>query len=107
MTDKEKVRKEIQRLQDLTMDENKNFYSEAAEGEYNALCNIEHFIDSLQEEPVRKVWHDSNKEQPKCGSNVVIWSPTLETGELITKCAKVFENRIWAYLDDLIYIQYD
>ena len=43
---------EIQRLQDLTMDENKNFYSEAAEGEYNALCNIEHFIDSLQEEPV-------------------------------------------------------
>ena len=51
MTDKEKIREEVQRLQDLTMDKNKNFYSEAAEGEYNALCNIEHFIDSLQEEP--------------------------------------------------------
>jgi hypothetical protein len=50
MTDKvQKIRKEVERLQDLTMDENKNFYSEAAEGEYNALCNIEHFIDSLQE----------------------------------------------------------
>ena len=52
MTDKEKIRKEVERLQDLTMDENNNFYSEAAEGEYNALCNIEHFIDSLQDEPV-------------------------------------------------------
>ena len=52
MTDKvQKIRKEVERLQDLTMDKNKNFYSEAAEGEYNALCNIEHFIDSLQEEP--------------------------------------------------------
>ena len=52
MTDIEKIRAEVERLQDFTMDENKNFYSEAAEGEYNALCNIEHFIDSLQEEPV-------------------------------------------------------
>lgn len=52
MADKvQKIREEVQRLQDLTMDKNKNFYSEAAEGEYNALCNIEHFIDSLQEEP--------------------------------------------------------
>jgi hypothetical protein len=48
----QKIREEVERLQDLTMDENKNFYSEAAEGEYNALCNIEHFINSLQEEPV-------------------------------------------------------
>ena len=55
MTDKvQKIREEIERLQGLTMDENKNFYSEAAEGEYNALCNIEHFIDCLQEEPVSK-----------------------------------------------------
>ena len=58
MTDKEKICKEVQRLQDLTMDENKNFYSEAAEGEYNALCNIEHFIDLLQEESISEDLED-------------------------------------------------
>lgn len=54
LIDKSAVVAETERLQNLTMDENKNFYSEATEGEYNALCNIEHFINSMQEEPVNE-----------------------------------------------------
>ena len=51
MIDKEKICEEVERLKLCTMDEHMKFYSEAAEAEYNALCNIEYFIDSLQEEP--------------------------------------------------------
>ena len=91
---------EIQRLQDLTMDENKNFYSEAAEGEYNALCNIEHFIDSLQEESV-SVWHDAS-ELPdetsllllllKDGNFIVADEKTAYIRELVDK---------WCYVSDI------
>lgn len=48
----QKIREEVEKLKLCTMDEHMKFYSDAAEAEYNALCNIEHFIDSLQEEPV-------------------------------------------------------
>ena len=54
MTDKEKIRKEVEKLKLCTMDEHMKFYSEAAEAEYNALCNIEYFIDTLQEEPANE-----------------------------------------------------
>ena len=101
MTDKQKIREEVERLQDLTMDKNKNFYSEAAEGEYNALCNIEHFIDSLQEEPV-SIWHNSNEEQPNYASTVAIWNPKHKNGEIISRCTEVYSDRIWAYIDDLL-----
>lgn len=53
MTDKvQKIRKEVEKLKLCTMDEHMKFYSEAAEAEYNALCEVEKTIDSLQEEPV-------------------------------------------------------
>lgn len=59
MADREIIRAEIERLKLCTMDEHMGFYSEAAEAEYNALCNIEHFIDSLQEEPVSEDLQES------------------------------------------------
>ena len=52
MTDKEKIRAEVERLKLCTMDEHMKFYSEAAEGEYNAFEKVLEIIDSLSEEPV-------------------------------------------------------
>lgn len=62
MTDKEKIRKEVEKLKLCTMDEHMKFYSEAAEAEYNALCNIEYFIDSLQEGPMSKDLEEAVKK---------------------------------------------
>ena len=52
MTDKEKILAEIEKRKLCTMDEHMKFYSEAAEGEYNALKNVLEIINSLPEEPV-------------------------------------------------------
>ena len=91
MTDKEKIRKEVERLQDLTMDENKNFYSEAAEGEYNALCNIEHFIDSLQEEPVSE---DLEKVAEEAAVAAFFVSPQwTKTGERLFKAGALWQKQ--------------
>jgi len=48
LIDKDAVVTEIERLQSCTMDEQMNFYSEAAEGEYHVLSNLESFIDTLE-----------------------------------------------------------
>lgn len=86
MTDKvQKIRKEVERLQDLTMDKNKNFYSEASAVEYYALCNIEHFIDSMQEEPV-----SNNSALLPC-----IYNRTLEERVKYCKyCSAACEGRV-------------
>ena len=39
---------EIEKLELCTMDEHMNFYSEAAEGEYHALSNLESFLDTFE-----------------------------------------------------------
>lgn len=110
MTDKvQKIREEVVRLQDLTMDENKNFYSEAAEGEYNALCNIEHFIDSMQEEPTTSVWHNTRSEEPIVGRNIVMmYYNHIYSGEYLgerffgREKFTLMSDSKWAYFDDLI-----
>lgn len=45
---KDDLLKEIKKLQLCTMDECMNFYSEEAQGEYNALSKLESFIDTLE-----------------------------------------------------------
>ena len=47
MTDKEKIKAEIERLQKPTMDINHNFTSDYNQGLYDGLSQIELFIDSL------------------------------------------------------------
>lgn len=39
---------EIEKLKLCTMDKHMNFYSEAAEGEYHTLSNLESFLDTLE-----------------------------------------------------------
>jgi hypothetical protein len=53
-------------------------------------------------EKTSKVWHDSNKEQPKTETTVVIWHPNDKYGEVLTRCVEVYSDRIWAYMDDLL-----
>ena len=69
---------------------------------YNqALQDVQTSID-LQEEPVSKVWHDANEEQPEEYRTVVVWNPSIMAGEVLTRCAEVYKGRIWAYIEDLL-----
>lgn len=60
-------------------------------------------IESLQKVQTSRLWHDSNKEQPKQGSDVVIVNG--RTGIILSNIVKVSPNRIWAYLDDLLKLE--
>ena len=54
--DKSEVVAEIGKLQDSTMDEDGNFYSVEAQAEYDILCVLEEYLNTLEvkEEPVSK-----------------------------------------------------
>ena len=89
MTDKvQKIRKEVERIQLYTQSE--------------VLKQILDYIDKVQKEPVSKVWHDSNEEQPNFASAVAIWYLKYKNGEIISRCTEVYPDRIWAYIDDLL-----
>ena len=61
MTDKvQKIKDWIQTRKLCTMDEHMKFYSEAAEGEYHALSNLESFINTLE---VKEVDFDAEWER--------------------------------------------
>lgn len=60
-------------------------------------------IESLQKVQTSRLWHDSNKEQPKQGSDVVIVNG--RTGSILSYIVEVSPNRIWAYLDDLLKLE--
>ena len=48
----QKIKEWISKTQDGLMDDNGNFEYKEHEGAYNILCNLDAYIDSLQEEPV-------------------------------------------------------
>ena len=107
----EKIKAEIERLQDLTMDENKNFKSSYDEGIFDGLSKIESFIGSLQEEPVTSVWHDAS-EKPLEGGCVLLVLKGGYVTIIRTYCCndcwigvkwiKFSEQKQWAYVEDLI-----
>lgn len=62
MIDKvQKIKEWISKEQDGLMDANGNFEYPEHEGAYNILCNLDAYIDSLQEEP-ESIWHDANQQ---------------------------------------------
>ncbi len=70
MSDKEKFKAEISRLQDLTMDKYGNFNSAYDQGKYDVLCILETFVDSMQEEAasegLEEAWraaYDNEKDE--------------------------------------------
>jgi hypothetical protein len=57
MTDKvQKIKDWISKEQDGLMDAQGNFEYPEHEGAYHILCNLDTYIDSLQEEPVSEEW---------------------------------------------------
>lgn len=70
MTDKlQKIRAEIERLQDGLMDAQGRFCTNAAESAYHILCHLENFINSMQEEHtipdiVDEHWWEMLGEEP-------------------------------------------
>ena len=73
-------------------------YHENSSYSYAPICEQDKW--KLVEEPVSKIWHDSNKEQPEFGATVVIWNGS--DGEIATSIVSVNSDRIWAYIDDLL-----
>lgn len=62
MTDKEKIRNEVERLMsELIKEKEKGFGSDADDACILELQNVLIYIDSLQEEPV-SVWHNASEE---------------------------------------------
>lgn len=47
------------------------------------------------------IWHDSNVEQPTPMSRVVILDE-YDNIDVLTNVLEVFENRRWAYIDNLL-----
>lgn len=104
MTDKEKIRAEIERLQDGLMDAQGRFRTNAAESAYHILCHLENFINSMQVEPT-SVWHDT-KEKPKGGSNIAFWDGYRMMGMDYADCRHLnnwlSHSEKWAYVEDLL-----
>lgn len=48
LIDKSAIVAEIARLQSITMDEDGNFYTAKAQAEYNVLCMLDSFLDTLE-----------------------------------------------------------
>lgn len=61
LIDKAAVMAEIDRLQDTTMDENRNFLSSYHEGVFDGLSKLENFLDTLEVKEV-ETWHLQEKE---------------------------------------------
>lgn len=61
----------------------------------------EHFYEMLGEEPVSKVWHDSNLEQPN-PKKITLSIFKDKTCPVVGYNSWYDENSIWAYLDDLL-----
>lgn len=60
MTDKvQKIKEWISKEQEGLMDTNGNFEYPEHEGAYHILCNLDAYIDSLQEEPVSEELEDA------------------------------------------------
>lgn len=69
MTDKvQRIKEWISKTQDGLMDANGNFGYLEHEGAYHILCNLDAYIDSLQEEPVSEDLEEAAQEYTEKGS---------------------------------------
>ena len=101
MTDKEKFRKEIERLKSNLIhgacSSQIAMETRCKEEAYNEVLAI---LDAMQEEPV-SIWHDASKKSDN-PEDVVIINPSDNTGEVLTKCTGVNQGHIWAYTSELL-----
>ena len=112
--DKSALVAEIEKLKLCTMDKHMNFYSEAAEGEYHALSNIESFLNTLEVKEVEEepsIWHDANKQPTMYRKYLVRYSDGRVSGSwerhdngFIPWKDVIKEHGFthWCYVEDLI-----
>ena len=103
MTDKvQKIKDWISKEQDGLMDAQGNFEYPEHEGAYHILCNLDTYIDSLQEEPV-SIWHDAS-EEPKPNMELICIGQ-YGNPLVLSSNSDSFKSRIiskWAYFNDLL-----
>jgi hypothetical protein len=113
MTDKEKIKAEVERM----MAEEMQFYetacnegNEEATGSpmaYTRLQMLLNFINSIPEEPARKVWHDTD-EVPMKGADIAYYYPNKNRIESRKGGMSTYLKRHrckWAYTADLAEIE--
>ena len=76
---------EIDRLQETTMDENKNFLSSYYEGVFDGLSMLENFLDTLEVKDV-----DLNEEFDNYTKNILACDVQFEPFTHLYNCAKHF-----------------
>ena len=103
MTDKvQKIKDWISKEQDGLMDAQGNFEYPEHEGAYHILCNLDTYIDSLQEEPV-SIWHDAS-EEPKPNMELICIGQ-YDNPLVLSSNSDSFKSRYiskWAYFNDLL-----
>ena len=77
----------------------KGFCQKGLEG---TKCELNGCVAHIEKESTTSIWHDSNKEQPESLKTVAIWNPKIMDGEILSRCAEVYPDRLWAYMDDLL-----
>ena len=91
MTDKEKIREEVERLMnELIQEKKKGFGSDADDACILELQNVLTYIDSLQEEPVSEELEEAAKKHAKCQRE-----DDLECGYELTKLESFIAGAKW------------
>ena len=107
----ERIKADIDRLQETTMDENRNFLSSYHEGIFDGLSMIDNFIDSLEEEPVSNdleeaahsyvdttiEWSDSDGNP--CCYPAFIAGAQWQKDTFIEKTCEFFGEHLWKYIN--------
>lgn len=114
MTDKEKIREEVERLRNLHQIMYQELDCESPKlmsvcAKKNLCQDILMFIDSLQEEPV-SIWHDVN-QQPEINTPILVrtYDNIVESTKRYDDNLIPWEDRIkrdeithWCYVEDLL-----
>lgn len=99
MTDKvQKIKDWISKEQDGLMDAQGNFEYPEHEGAYHILCNLDAYIDSLQEESV-SIWHDASEKPERDDLLIETNDGRIIHRQSINNYGMV---KRWAYTSDLL-----
>jgi len=94
MTDKEKIREEVERLREKILGIRTDF----ADGQKSVLTELLAFIDSLQEEPV-SIWHDASEKPERDDLLIETNDGRIIHRQSINNYGMV---KRWAYTSDLL-----
>ena len=112
LIDKDALVAEIDRLQETTMDENRNFLSSYHEGVFDGLSMLENFLDTLEVKDVDEIIKNAEDHAYFAGSEnareklidkackwleVELIFPSMTSGEI-----KLYKNRVRKFRKDIL-----